>query len=156
MSAYASTTVPIEKSQSDLRKMLIAHGAESFNFGEYRAQGKRFAEVMFEFERYSVRMRVPHADLSRDEIHERARQRGKLNVYKSSGTVERDVMVADWEARRVWRVLFWLLKTRMEVIEEGVETFTEAFLPHLLDRQTNLTVYESLARSGGVKQLEAG
>lgn len=67
------------------------------------------------------------------------------------------------EARRIWRVLAWNLKARLEAVEEGVETFEEAFLAHLLDETTGETVFEQLARTGRVElgepllpQLEAG
>jgi hypothetical protein len=38
------------------------------------------------------------------------------------------------EARRIWRVMAWNLKARLISVEEGVETFAEAFLAHLVTR----------------------
>jgi hypothetical protein len=45
-------------------------------------------------------------------------------------------MVAPWatderEQRRIMRVLYWHLKTKLETVEAGVVTFAEEFMPHL-------------------------
>jgi predicted DNA-binding protein (UPF0278 family) len=55
------------------------------------------------------------------------------------------------EERRIWRVLAWNLKARMVAVDEGLETFEEAFLPHLLDPRTNRTIYEHLAEEGHIE-----
>jgi hypothetical protein len=59
--------------------------------------------------------------------------------------------MVEQEAKRIWRVLAWNLKARLEAVEEGVETFEEAFLAHLLDERTGETVYEQLVRTGTVE-----
>ena len=45
----------------------------------------------------------------------------------------------------------WNLKARMVAVEEEVETFEQAFLPHLLNPQTGRTIYEQLAEDGHVE-----
>ena len=55
------------------------------------------------------------------------------------------------EEKRIWRVLAWNLKARMVAVEEGLETFEEAFLPHLLDPRSGRTIYEHLAEEGHVE-----
>ena len=62
----------------------------------------------------------------------------------------RDVLY-EQEERRIWRVLAWNLKARMVAVDEQVETFEEAFLAHLLDPQTNRTIFEQLADTGTVQ-----
>lgn len=145
MSAYSGTNVPIEKSQAEIRTMLRRYGADSFSFGETRGH----AEVQFRHGALAVRMRVPIRELTEDEIRAEP-SLARQGVYK---VLEQGVEVS---ARRVWRVLYWLLKTRMEAIEAGVETFAEAFLAHLLDPHTERTVYESMVDAGAMRQLEAG
>jgi hypothetical protein len=55
------------------------------------------------------------------------------------------------EAKRIWRVMAWNLKARLVAVDEGVETFEEAFLAHLLDERTGRTIYEQLADDGRVE-----
>src|SRR4051812_5308701 len=58
---------------------------------------------------------------------------------------------ASRKAKRIWRVMHWNLKARLVAVDEGVETFEEAFLAHLLDERTGMTIYEHLARDGRVE-----
>ena len=45
--AYETTTVAVEKSQGELRKMLAKHGADAFSFTERRLGNTRYAEIYF-------------------------------------------------------------------------------------------------------------
>jgi hypothetical protein len=49
---------------------------------------------------------------------------------------------ADEDDRRVWRVVYWSLKSRFEAVDEGLEVFEQAFLAHVVDPATNRTVYD--------------
>lgn len=145
--AYESTTVPVEKSQGEIRKMLMKHGASRFAFGEERDDddGRRWAAVSFAYQAHAVRLRVPLRPVSERDVNAkymRARSKTRDEV--------RDVLY-EQEERRIWRVLAWNLKARMVAVEEGVETFEEAFLAHLLDQRTGQTIYEQLAHSGMVQ-----
>jgi hypothetical protein len=143
--AYETTTVPVEKSQSDLRKLLRGYGAEGYQFGEVTRAGTTWASVQFAHEGYMVRMRVPLKPPDTEELRKRAkRARTKTleNLYEEA---------TDQEARRVWRVLYWNLKSRMEAVEEEVETFLEAFLAHVVNQATGRTVYEELSEEGRVE-----
>jgi hypothetical protein len=53
--------------------------------------------------------------------------------------------------RRVWRVVYWSLKSRFEAIDDGLEVFEQAFLAHVVDPSTNRTVYDVMRG-----QIEAG
>lgn len=143
MRAYADTTVAVEKSQRGIRDLLKVHGARRFAL----AEGDGYAEIAFAWRALGVRIRVPIVPWSEDEISEYARARRKGVESVRAGA-------AGNEDRRVWRVLFWLLKTRIEAVESGVETFEQAFLAHLLDPATDLTVYEQMAAHGAIEQLQ--
>lgn len=144
--AYETTTVAVEKSQAEVRRLLTGHGAVRFGFGEDTdSAGVRWAVVQFAARGRSVRMRVPHKPIDRRAVNvkfQRARS-------KSHEDVERELV--EQEARRIWRVIAWNLKARLVAVEEGVETFEEAFLAHLLNEQTGRTIYEELADSGRVE-----
>lgn len=125
--------------------MLVRYGADHFSFSESRDM----AEVGFVFGALAVRMRVPIKPMTDEAAVAYAR---KTRSSQAKALQERP----EREARRVWRVLFWLLKTRMEAIEAGVETFQEAFLAHLLDPRSDMTVMEAMLERGAMKQLEVG
>lgn len=144
--AYESTSVPVEKSQGDVRKMLSRHGAERFAFGEDReAGGQRWAAVSFSYSGQSVRIRVPLKMVDESAVHSkymRARSKDREQI--------RDELY-EQEERRIWRVIAWNLKARMVAVEEGVETFEEAFLAHLINDATGRTVYEELSENGTIQ-----
>lgn len=143
--AYESTSVPVEKSQGEIRKLLTTNGASRLAFGEEREEGQRLAMVSFVVGENVVRLRVrlkPVSERAVTDKHMRARTKTKDEVR--DGLYEQ-------EERRIWRVLAWNLKARMVAVEEGVETFEEAFLAHLLDPNTGLTIYEQLAETGKVQ-----
>lgn len=145
-SAYGTTTVAVERSQGEIRKLLVRHGAQRLAFGEERDEmGQRWAAVTFQAGVHAVRMRVPLKIVDEREV------RAKL-IRARTKTVDqiRDGLY-EQEERRIWRVLAWNLKARLVAVEERVETFEEAFLAHLLDPRTNRTIYEQLAEDGRVE-----
>lgn len=146
--AYDTTTVPVERSQGEIRRLLTQHGASSFEFGEATVDGTRMAAIGFTHQTRRVRVRVAHKPPDADAIR-RKEQRSRSKTYTDL-RLEAD----EQEAKRIWRVLAWNLKARLEAVQEGVETFEEAFLAHLVDERTGETIYEQLARTGSV-QLEA-
>ncbi len=142
--AYETTTVSVEKSQGAIRSLLVGHGASEFGFGETAQAGTRFAAVSFVVGARAVRMKVPHKPISPRDLstkYGRSRSRTREDIARE---------MEEQEAKRIWRVLHWNLKARMEAVQEGVETFEEAFLAHLLDERTGETVYETLVRHGSI------
>lgn len=144
--AYESTTVPVERSQGEIRKLLMSFGAQQLAFGEERDDiGQRSAAVTFRTKLFAVRMRVPLKLVDEREVRLKA-QRAHTRTADEirNGLYEQ-------EEKRIWRVLAWNLKARMVAVDEGLETFEEAFLPHLLNPQTGRTIYEQLAEDGHVE-----
>jgi hypothetical protein len=144
--AYENTSVSVERSQAEIRKLLAKHDSHRFGFGEERDElDKRWASVTFVHGAFQVRMRVPLKLV--DELTVQAKAR---SARTRTADEIRDHMY-EQEERRIWRVIAWNLKARMVAVEEGVETFEEAFLAHLLDPSTNRTFYEQLAEEGRVE-----
>jgi hypothetical protein len=130
--AYESTSVPVERSQGEIRKLLAKHGVGRMILEEARDEfGGRWASVS-----------LAHRGVEVGQKYMRARTKSRDEI--------RDVLY-EQEERRIWRVLAWNLKTRMVAVEEGLETFEEAFLAHLLDERTGQTIYEQLAETGRVE-----
>jgi hypothetical protein len=140
--AYANTSVPVDRSQAEIRKLLSKHGAQRFSFHE-GADDAGVAWVALEFvhaESYDrphmVRMAVPLKIVDNGELREKAKRAySKTFDEVKSAAIEQ-------ENRRIWRVIFYSLKSRMEAIEEQVETFEQAFLPHLVDPGTGQTIWQ--------------
>ena len=151
--AYESTEVPVEKSQGEIRRLLHANGAANFSFGEGVFDGTIWALVEFVHHDQLVRVRVPLKEPDPKVVAgkvQRAVSRSKAQIV--------DDMV-EQEARRIWRVLFHGLKARLVSVDEGVETFEQAFLAHLVDPTTNRTLWESakgLIEQGAMKRGGAG
>jgi hypothetical protein len=155
--AYESTSVPIEKSQGQIRKLLSGAGASRLAFGEERdEEHRRWAAVSFVVGVNAVRLRVPLKAPDQEVVAGKA-ERAHSKTYEQI----LDEMY-EQEEKRIWRVLAWNLKARMVAVSEELETFEEAFLAHLLDVQTGQTIYEQLADTGRVElaqpllALEAG
>ena len=94
---------------------------------------------------YTVRMRVPLKQVDERVVGQR---------YMRARTKTRDEIrdeLYEQEERRIWRVLAWNLKARMVAVEEGVETFEEAFLSHLVNPASGRTVYEQLSEDGRIE-----
>jgi hypothetical protein len=144
VSAYSSTSVSVEKSQGQIRKLLSGAGASRLAFGEERDESQRWAAVTFLIGTHAVRLRVPLKPVSEKVV------RDKLMRARTKSEDEIRDALYEQEEKRIWRVLAWNLKARMVAVQEGVETFEEAFLAHLVDRQTGQTIYEQLARTGQV------
>jgi hypothetical protein len=146
VTAYATTNVPVERSQAEIRTLLQRFGVERLAFGEERDGNKqRWAAVTFQTRALGVRMRVPLKVINEHDVRVkavRARTKGVDQI--------RDEMYAQ-EERRIWRVLAWNLKARLVAVDEGLESFEEAFLPHLIDPRTNRTIYQHLADDGRVE-----
>ncbi len=145
MTAYASTVVSVEKSQGEVRKLLGTFGAREFGFGEaVDDEHVVWSAVTFVHGDIRVRLRVPHKRISGRDLDAKARR------SRTKTRIELQYELAEQEARRIWRVMSHNLKARMVAVEEGVETFAEAFLAHIVDVETGMTVYEQLASTGMV------
>lgn len=143
--AYEGTTVDVAKSQAEIRTLLVKHGAARFAFGEESDDaGVRWAAVTFSHAGLVVRIRVPHKPLDERAL------RGKVQRARSKSADAIRAEMDEQEARRIWRVMAWNMKARLVSVEEGVETFAEAFLAHLVDPVTNRTVYDHLSDTGAV------
>lgn len=145
MSAYESTSVSVEKSQSEIRRLLATHGCERFAFGEDNGTGRTWAIMEFAHAGLLVRIRVALKPPDEGEIARKARR------SRTRSPSEVAFEANEQEARRIWRVIAWNLKARMVAVDEGVETFAQAFLPHLVNPDTNTTLYEQLAQTGKIE-----
>lgn len=147
--AYENTDVPVSRSQEHIRDLLVKHDAQQFNFSEgVMLDGRRFAAVEFVHEGHLVRfratLRLPDEKWVADKVR-RARTRTREQIEQEARAQEE---------RRVWRVLFHSIKARLVAVDEGLETFAQAFLAHLVDPASDRTLWEAFEPH--VDQLELG
>lgn len=148
--AYESTSVSVDKSQAEIRKLLIDYGAARFLFGEEERDGVRWAGIEFGHNGNVVRMSVPLKAPDERPLKAKA-QRAHTKTYEQILNE-----AYEQEAKRVWRVLFWSLKSRMVAVEEQLETFEQAFLAHLVDPASGMTVWQALAPTVAAGAFQSG
>ena len=118
----ASTTKTPHESRGAIEEALARYGATAFAYATHEPiDGEHSAWVAFEIERIRVRMEVK---LPRRE--ECRRQRG----YEQ-------------KVRTRWRLFVLLVRARLEMVTNGVQTLEEAFLPDVVT-ESGKTVAEVL------------
>jgi hypothetical protein len=112
MARYAEgTQVPVEKSKMELERLLTNSKAKSIGF--FHEENKE-SIVVFQIKDRRIRFNVPMPALQQF-----ARVRRPNDAFES-------------EKRRRWRALLLVIKAKLESVENGIETFDDAFLAHVM------------------------
>lgn len=118
---YASQTeVSTERSKGEIERTLTRYGAQDFASGWMGGQ----AFVTFTLNNRCIRMFVTRPDPNDERFtltptgRERSRASAEAEFEKA--------------CRQQWRALLLAIKAKLESIESGIETFDEAFLPHIV------------------------
>ena len=152
MARYAEGSgVPIGRSRDELERLLARyHADEGFVYGRegnlevvgFAAHGRRV--------RFTIAMPAPDA---REFTHTPTGQKRSPSSAATAYEAER---------RRRWRVFVLVVKSKLESVASGVETFDEAFLAQIL-LPTGETVIEATKdgiaeayRTGATPQLLSG
>lgn len=126
MSRYASaTTVSTEKSRAEIERILRRYGADAFSYGwEDSPQGAR-AVIMFRARGRNIRFDLPLPSKS----EKRFWQTPSGRKTRRPEDAERE-----WEqgCRQRWRALALAVKAKLEVVESGIQSFEEEFMPYIL------------------------
>jgi hypothetical protein len=149
--AYEKTEVAVAKSQEQLRKLIMAHKGFAFAAVSERANGFNndstnsegfHAKVMIDGKPYSIRI---------------------MAAMKSPPKYSSDnqkVAFTQQEERRIWRVLFYHLKSVFEAADTGVMEFRELMLPYVVVGDGRTVAQHVLPRLdeyvSGNRQLTAG
>jgi hypothetical protein len=100
---YAKETrVPVERTRNEIEQLLKKHGADQFGFGW---EGHNVA-IAFRMKTRHVRIRM---DLSK---------KGRPTGPQTE--------------RSCWRCLLLVIKAKLEAVGQGITTFDEEFLAHIL------------------------
>ena len=120
MGRYAEkTTVSPDKSRGELERTLIRYGASQFIYGYEEAR----IFVGFRISNRAVKMVLPMP------VRESEDYRVGYGSYRSKAAADR---AFEQHIRQRWRALFIVVKAKLESVDSQIETFDEAFLPHLV------------------------
>ena len=119
MSRYAQDTgVPIDRSRSEIEKILMRYGAHAFMYAT-RAEK---AMIAFEVHGRRIRMVLPMPTYKDDSL--------RLNRWgheKAGAVVQKAI---EQEARRRWRALALVIKAKLEAVSSGIAVFDDEFLAY--------------------------
>ncbi len=149
--AYSSTTVVAAKSQDHIRVLLKRYAAEGMQFHESFAE--RTVRVTFgiringHFFVVNIQARIPQA--------ERQQKSGRgFRELSPKGVDELQMR----HERAAWRALFFVIKSRLESVDYGIESFEQAFLAHIVTGKNGTTIGDRIIPQlkQGTLQLTAG
>lgn len=120
MSYASGTQVSVDKSKSELKKVIYTHGGSNYKYAEEEDR----AMVMFGHSGRMVRFMItfPPPDDRMFTSTPTGRSREPAAAYREYES----------EHRRRWRALILAVKAKFEVVESGIATFEEEFLPYIL------------------------
>ena len=96
------TKVPVDRTRAEIERTLVRYGATKFAY--FNEHGR--AIIMFEAVQRRLRFDLPLPDGDSEKERQKCRQK--------------------------WRALLLAIKSKLESVECGIETFEEAFLAHVL------------------------
>lgn len=123
------TTVPVEKTKSEIEATLIRFGATGF----ISAWLGTSAALMFEMKGRRVKFVLPFPDPKAREFTYLSK-----NSWRADCTEKQRQERYDAEVRRRWRSLLLVIKAKLDVVNSGITSFEEEFLSHVVlpDGQT--------------------
>lgn len=127
---YAQTTsVPVDRSKSELERIFLRYGADQYVTGTDVAQLKTLIKFRYARRYFQITINLPDPD--------------KFAVTESGRSRLREQQVKAWEqaTRQRWRALVLYVKATLEATEAGIITFESAFLGNTL-LPNGSTLYE--------------
>lgn len=143
---YAKDTdVTVDKSLTDLRKVVQRYGANEFGFFD----GESAGGVMFSLKgiRIKIAMKLPAA-----ADYRKNRTGAVMGTTQAKQAHEKAI-------RQRWRALVLVVTAKLEAVESRIETVEQAFMPYLLLPDGKTTVGEAVLgqiENGTLKLLPGG
>jgi len=122
MTQYAkNTSVSVDRSVGEIQSTLIRYGASKFMYGIDESK----AMIAFEMNNRHLRFKLELPNRLDDEFWYTTSHRKKRGEQQA---------VQGWEqaCRSSWRALLLCVKAKLESVASKIETFDEAFLPHII------------------------
>lgn len=128
--AYAQhTTVTVDKSQSEMRKLLLSYGASKFSVAD--DHDAKTVAIQFYVRQRIVRFILSLPDKSEDAFW-------KTTTHGRPRSAESALALWEQACRSAWRALLLCLKAKLEAVTAGITEFDQEFLAYvvLADNQT--------------------
>lgn len=118
MTAYASeTSVPVERSRSELEAVLTRYGATAFSYATDAERG--MAAIMFRANARTIKFVVR---MPRPEDYDVGRRKPSPSKLEA---------IVAQETRRRWRCLVLVVKAKLEAVSSGIAEFEDEFLAYV-------------------------
>lgn len=114
----ADTEVPIDRSQAQIKSLLIAYGA--VETGIYESGARHVVAWGMQGMRLRMGFAVP------------ALEAFAVDGRKHARSVPERQVALDKELRRLWRALLLVLKAKLEATRSGIVSFEDEFMPHII------------------------
>ncbi|GGL91403.1 hypothetical protein GCM10011534_11960 [Pseudooceanicola nanhaiensis] len=112
------TTVTAARSRAEIEDMLGRFGADGFMSG----RDGRHVVVAFKARGRQIMFRMTMPDPADHYLTPTGKQRSDADARKA----------ADAEDRRMWRALALSIKAKLVGVEDGIESFEQAFMAHVV------------------------
>lgn len=127
MARFAENTeVPVEKSRSEIERLIVRYGATSTAF----MSGSGRAMIAFEASGRRILFELPLPEITEKRFEKDGR--GTIRAPAKRHEI--------WEkaCRQRWRALALVIKAKLEAVQSGITTFEDEFLAHIVmpDGQT--------------------
>lgn len=119
------TAVSSDRSRAEIDRLLVRYGASSFVFGHKEGA----ALIAFEMAGKRVKFILPLP--RRDEQRFTHYKKGNSSFLTECPDQMKSERY-EQEVRERWRALVLCIKAKLESVESKIETFEEAFLPHIV------------------------
>lgn len=104
------TSVPIDRSQAEIKKILLKYGGTSFAFAESRTDSM----LMFEIQGRRIVFRLP------------------MPNPPSNNATQASVKTYEQLCRSKWRALVLAIKAKLECVSSGITTIEQEFMAHIM------------------------
>lgn len=119
MTRYAANTdVPVERSEAEIKRTLMRYGAANIAMG----WSNKSVIIGFEMRQRKVRFRLPMPQPEELRWTEGGKKRTTVQMQAAH----------EQAIRQRYRALLPTIKTKLESIESGIESFDDAFMAHLM------------------------
>lgn len=132
MATYAKDTdVSVEKSRSEIERLIIRYGATSTAF----MNGPGRAMIAFEAKSRRIVFELPLPNQNDERFTHAVVGRSKTPTLR---TPERAMAVWEQACRQRWRALALVIKAKLEAVEAGISQFEDEFMANIVmpDGQT--------------------
>lgn len=140
--AYENTEVPVSRSQEGIRKLILGRRGGRVAFVSDPPREGFTAIVEIDGLPYQIRL----MGTCKDAPQEKARMYRGRKISTKDTTDKFRVKFVEAEERRIWRVLYYHLKSVFEAAESGVMEFRELMLPYIVTKSGQTIAEQILPR----------